>query len=61
LKVKDFTNGQIKDLIMETDKTTRCMVKEFFVGLMAENMKVNIIMTKNKDMEYLNGQMEENI
>ena len=38
-----------------------CMVKEYILGKMGENMKDNIIWTKNKELGNIDGQMEENI
>ena len=38
-----------------------CMVKESILGVMAENMRVNTIWTRNMAMEYTIGQMGENM
>lgn len=35
------------------------MVKEHLLGLTVGNIKENMSMIKNKDMEFLNGLMEE--
>ena len=35
--------------------------KAYLLGLMEENMKVNIKIIKKKDLVFLNGQMEKNI
>lgn len=37
------------------------MVKDILNGLMAENMKVNIITILNMEKENLDGQMDQNI
>ncbi len=44
---------------MEIGTTTTCMALVFICGMMVGNTKVNIMKTKNKDMVYTHGQMEE--
>jgi hypothetical protein len=46
------------ELMRALGKTIICMDKEFIHGVMAENMKENIIWTKNMVMEYTSGQTE---
>jgi len=52
-------NGMIKEVIEVIGKIIICMGKEFTHGLMAENMKENILMIKNMGMESTLIQMEE--
>ena len=59
--VTALISGLMEESTREIGKTTICMVKVFTLGLMAEAMKEIIIMTKNMDMESINGQMVESI
>jgi len=54
------TNGLMEGHIMEIGEIIKCMVKVYSHGQMAEDMKVNILKIKNKDMVHSSGLMEEN-
>ena len=54
-------NGQMEENSQATGYAIRCMVVEFSLGMMAGNIKVNIMTIKNKDMECLHGQMVANM
>src|SRR5580700_2947116 len=41
-----------------TGGITKWKAEEYLLGLITENMKVNILMTRKKDMEYFSGLME---
>lgn len=56
-----FTRGQIKDNITENGLIIKCMAEEFSLGLMEESMMENIMMTRNKVMVFLPGQMVVNM
>jgi len=45
----------------ELDKIIRCMERGFFRGQMENYILENMLMIRNKDMEYFNGQMGENL
>lgn len=57
LKAKEFTNGQTGASSTDPGKRTKCMVREYSHGTTNENMLVSTGETKNKDSEYLLGQM----
>ena len=44
---------------MDNGNKIICMEKEFILGKMEENMKVNIIWIKSMDLEFINGLMAE--
>lgn len=58
---RENIDGQIIGNIQEIGSIIKCMEQVFLHGLMAENTKVNILMTKNKVMVCLLGQMEDNM
>ena len=51
--------GLMAEFMMEIGNRIKCMEEEYLPGLMVENMKVNTMMIRNKDMEYSLGQMDE--
>lgn len=53
-------DGPISESTLEIGFRTKCMDPESSRGPMGENMKENIMMTKNKVMEFSLGQMEDN-
>ena len=57
LTEKELTIGQTVGLILETGRITKCMEKECTIGTMEDTMRVSINMTKNTDMESINGPM----
>ena len=46
---------------METGFITKCTEMVYLLGLMDENTRGNILMIKKKAMEFLHGQMKENM
>jgi hypothetical protein len=54
-------NGQMAGLIMVNGKIIKCMAKEYLLGLMGEDMRVNILKIKSKVKVHSTGQMEENM
>ena len=44
------TTGMTAEFIKDTGLRIICMVKAFINGLMDEHMKVNMLMTRNRDM-----------
>ena len=48
---------QMEQNMKENEKKINKMEKEKIISLMVLHMKVNMLMVKNKDMEYLNGQI----
>ena len=48
---------QMEQDMMENGKVISKMEKEKKIGLMVLHMKVNMLMAKSMDMEYLNGQI----
>ena len=54
---KELIHGLMEEFIMEIGSRTKCMEKEYSHGLTVVNMKVNTLMTRNKDMEFSIGQM----
>lgn len=61
LKGRVYMYGLISDNIMETGLITKCMDKGSSLGKMEGNTKVNILKIRNRVMEYLPGQMAENM
>jgi hypothetical protein len=63
IRYKDLVHihGQIKKHILVNGKIIICMEKEYFVGLMEEDMTVNIIMIKNTVSVYIHGRMVDTI
>jgi hypothetical protein len=57
----ELTPGQTRGCSLVTGTTTRCMVKEYSLGLMAGSMRVSIMMIKNKDSAFSLGLMEEDM
>jgi len=53
--VKEFTLGVIREFIMDNGLVIKCMEKGHLHGKMEENLKVNIKMTKKKDLVLLHG------
>jgi len=53
-------DGQMEGNTVVIGSAIRCMAKGYLHGLMAENMKGNITMIKNKVMEFSLGQMVGN-
>jgi hypothetical protein len=62
----ECTVGQMDVNIKENGETTRCMVKDFSLGVTEESKGFNldtmenILTTRNKGMENLHGPMEKN-
>lgn len=56
-----FMNGLMGENILDIGKIIKCMEEESLLGLMVENMMVNIVRIENMAMENFNGLMEENI
>jgi hypothetical protein len=50
--------GKMERYIQDNGKKEICMDKEYLVGPMAEDTKVNIYRIKNTDSEYILGKME---
>ena len=55
------TSGKMVVNIQVNGKIIKCMVKEFFHGVMEENTVESIKTTKKKGKEHLNGQMEDDM
>ena len=55
------TGGQMAECTKEIGYAIKCMVEETLAGLMAASTPETITTTRNKDMEYLLGQMVANI
>ena len=51
-------NGMIREVTEDTGKTIICMVKEYTLGQMEENMKENTLMIKSMDTVYTHIQTE---
>lgn len=56
LKAMENINGKMAVCILENGKITICMEKVFTLGLMAEDMKVNMKWIKSMALEFTNGQ-----
>lgn len=54
-RVTESTSGLMEECIVVIGRTTKCTARESLHGQMAENMKVNMLMTKKKVMAFLNG------
>lgn len=57
---KESTLGLMEEDMKGTGKLIICMGKEFILGKMGGNMKVNTLMTRNKDTVSIYGLMVEN-
>jgi hypothetical protein len=53
--------GRMERYIQDNGKKEICMDKEYLVGLMAEDTKVNIYRIKNTDLVYILGKMEDSM
>jgi hypothetical protein len=51
----------IRENFLETGKIIKWMEKEFLLGLIVENIQVNIKKIKNTDMGFLNGKKIQSI
>ncbi len=59
--VEVYTLGVILGSMKENGEQTKCMVKEFLVGLMEGNISESIMKIKRKGLENLYFKMEEDI
>jgi len=57
---RELINGQMEEYTLDNGRIIKCQVKAYSFGLMAENIKVIISMTRNKDLASSNGLTEEN-
>jgi hypothetical protein len=57
----DYTLGKMVGNMKENGEQTKCMVKEFLVGLMEGNISESIMKIKRKGLENLYFKMEEDI
>ena len=53
------TNGKTAECTLDNGKIIICMVKEFTLGPMVEDMKASMKWTKNMDLVSTSGQMVE--
>jgi hypothetical protein len=60
-KAKVFIHGQMEECLMELGLIIKCREAVFSLGLMGEDMMVNIWMTKNMATAFFSGLMEENM
>ena len=58
---EEYTLGVILGSTKENGEQTKCMVKEFLVGLMEENILESIMKIKRKGLENLFFKMVEDI
>lgn len=58
-KVKEFINGLTFESLMETGRTTKCMVEVFSPGQTEGFMKASILTTRNRGMASSFGLMAE--
>lgn len=58
--VREFTDGQMGEFMMELGKIIKCMVMVSLLGQMVEDTKENTLKIKSKVKEHSNGLMEEN-
>lgn len=58
---KENIFGKMEDFMKGNGKTTKCMGKDYFFGLMVRNTKVNMKMTKRMDLEFLLSKMGVNM
>ena len=60
-KVKVCMFGKTEENIMVNGLIARCMVMESIPGRMDANIVDTMLMIKNMDMVYINGQMEKHM
>ena len=58
---RELMFGQMVESIQENGSRIICMAKDFTHGRMVAHMKVNILTTKNMDLDNIFGKMEDNI
>merc|ERR1712166_1043621 len=58
--VMESINGPMVENLLEIGSAIRCMDLESLLGMTVGNTKVSTMMTKNTDMEFLRGQMDDN-
>jgi len=61
LREKESTPGQMTENLLVTGSIIKCTVTVYSLGLMVVSMKVDILMTKKRDMGFLHGQIIENM
>lgn len=54
-------NGPMGENLLEIGFVTKCMVRVYSLGPMAEDTKANIMMTRSKVMEFSYGQMVDSM
>ena len=58
LKAKEVILGAIREIILDPGNLTKCTVEAYFSGLMAGDMKANMLMTRRKGKEFSPGLMD---
>ena len=58
---RESINGLMEKFTKENGKITKCKVMVLFTLRMGENMKENIMMTKNKVAEFIIGLTDEDM
>jgi len=59
--VRELTLGLMVDIIMEHGIRIKCMVTAICIGQMEVGTKGSFVRIKDKDKEFFNGQMVNNI